>query len=236
MSRRRVCILILVLFILAFFPVSPVSAADEAGPDTSGFDLDIGAYVTDLMDNPFMAAAWGPPRYQWSPERYMDEGDRCAEKLQEYHTRFTDRGYVLYQQAAARGGFTPANKDIFSYGLFTDPDGVFIGIVRNANDPEADQYYQKMESFGSCVEKNYNAAMDMQKNDDYGGKAAVWDRAAQMFEMLGNDKAAERSRNKAEDYRDAANADSLLAALLPLPAGLAVLGIAGGFLLLRRRI
>ena len=78
-----------------------------------------------------------------------------------------------------------------------------------------------------CVQKNYDAALDMQKDDDYTGKAAVWDRAAQMFGMLGNDKRAAESRKRADEYREAADTESLLDALFqPVPAWLAIPGIA----------
>ncbi len=231
-SMALVCALIISSVLLAV----PVNAEDDAGPDTSGYDYDIGRFFTRLLDNPEMAVSFGPPRYQWDAERYMDEGDRCAEKYKEYHTRFIDRGYVVYQQVAAEKGYTPLDKPSFSRGIFTDSDGVIIGDVLNAKDPEATRAYQLMDAYGSCVQKNYDAALDMQTDDDYTGKAAVWDRAAQMFGMLGNDKRAEESRNRADEYREAADTKSLLDALFqPVPAWLVIPGIAVGWFLMRRK-
>lgn len=227
--------MVLFLVLFAACSVCPVHAVDDEGPDTSGFEYDFDAFATELLDDPFAALSWGPPRYRWDPERYMDEGDRCAEKFLEYRTRFIDRAYVIYNQNLAGQNTALVDKNTFSENIFTDPDGVFIGTVRMANDPEADRSYRLMESYGNCIRKNYDAAMSLQNTGNYSGKADVWDRAAAMFETLGNKDRADESRRTADEYREAAAADSLLAALLPSAVWLAMPAVAGGWLLIRRR-
>ena len=130
MFRHAAPAMICALIISAVLLAVPVNAEDDEGPDTSGYDYDIGGYVSRLLDDPGPALSFGPPHYQWDAERYMDEGDRCAEKFREYHTRFIDRGYIVYQQLAVTEGYTPMDKSSFSRGIFTDADSVVLGSIR----------------------------------------------------------------------------------------------------------
>jgi len=236
MDRHTMVIVILSLLLSAGLFLLPVNAEDDAGPDTSGYDLDLEGLVGGLLDNN-IGVLMSPPHYQWNAEQYMDEADECAAKYKEYHTKFIDRGYIVYQQLGSKQGFTPLDKKRFAEGIFTDPDSVILGsIFRDGNDPQAIQYHNSMIANGACVQKNYDAALNKMQKDDFKGNAAVWDRAAGMFQMLGNDKRAQESQQKADDYREAANTKSLLDALFqPLPEFLAVLGVIGGLFLLHYR-
>jgi len=229
-------IVILSLLLSAGLLLLPVNAEYDPGPDTTGYDLDLEGLVGGLLDND-MGALMSPPRYQWTAAQYMDEGDECAAKYKEYRTKFIDRGYIVYQQLGQKQGYTPLDKKRFSEGIFTDSDGVIIGsIILQEKDPEAVRYFNRMNANGACVQKNYDSALNKIQKDDLKGYAVVWDRAAGMFQMIGNDKRAQESQQKADDYRDADHTKSFLDALFePLPGWLAVLGVIGGLFLLPRR-
>lgn len=75
-----------------------------------------------------------------------------------------------------------------------------------------------MNANGACVQKNYDSALNKMQKDDFKGNAAIWDRAADMFQTLGNDKRAQESQKKADDYRNADHTKSFIDALFePLP-------------------
>lgn len=236
MDRHTIVIAIIIPVLSAGLLLFPVNAEVDAGPDTSGYDLDIGRIATGLLADD-LSVVMSPPRYQWDAERWMDEGDKCAAQYKEYHTRFIDRGYIVYQQMASKQGYTPLDKNTFSTAIFTDSDGVIIGsILLEAKDPQAVQYYNSMNAYGACIEKNYNTAMSKIQKDDFLGNAAAWDRVSGMYQMLGNDKRAQESHEKATEYREAADTKSLIDALFgPLPEWLAVLGVIGGLFLFYRR-
>jgi hypothetical protein len=229
-------IVILSLLLSAGLLLLPVNAEDYAEPDTTGYDLNLEGLVGGLLDND-MGTLMSPPRYQWTASQSMDEADECAAKYKEYRTKFIDRGYIVYQQLGQKQGYTPLDKKRFAEGIFTDSDGVIIGaILLQEKDPQAVQYFNRMNANGACVQKNYDSALNKMQKDDFKGNAEVWDRAAGMYKMVGNDKRAQESQKKADDYRKAANTKTFLDALFePLPAWLAVLGVIGGLYLLPRR-
>jgi hypothetical protein len=236
MNRHTMVIVTLSLLLSAGLLQLPVNAAYEAGPDTSGYGWDLERMAGGLLSND-LGVLLSPPRYQWNAEQTMDQADRCAEKFSEYHTKFIDRAYVVYQQRAAKDGYTPVDKNSFSKNVFSDPDGSVVGLVLvEEKDPQAIQYYDYMDKFHNCLVKNYDSALSKIPKDDLIGKAAVWDRASAMYEKLGGDKQAAQCREKANEYRDAAGAKSFLDALFePLPEWLAIVGLVGGLLLVHRR-
>lgn len=80
MKHRQLMVIVALSLLLApGLLFQPVNAEDNAGPDTSGFDLDIGRAATELLDDNWMVLV-SPPRYQWTADRYLEEGNRCAEK------------------------------------------------------------------------------------------------------------------------------------------------------------
>jgi hypothetical protein len=86
---RCAMIWVLCLLLSAGFFLTPVLAADTAGPDTSGSDLDIGRIATGILaDDPWVVLS--PPRWQWNAERYMEEGRRCAEKCRLFHDEYVN--------------------------------------------------------------------------------------------------------------------------------------------------
>ncbi len=236
MFRRATAALIALLLLGSVLLCTMAAAVDTERPDTSGYDLDLDGYVSRLLDDPLGAMVMGAPRYRWDPERYMEEGDRCAERYRTYQERFMDHAYVIYQRQSAGQGNPVMDKDTFSRGLFGDADSAVLGPILQANDPDVTENFHKMEAYGSCIRKNYNAAIGMLKDDDYPGKAAAWDRAAQMYRTLGDDDGAAQSSRKAEEYRKTAETRSLLDALFqPVPAWPVAAGVAGGLLLFRRK-
>jgi hypothetical protein len=79
MRRQMIVMMTLSLLLVPGIILLPVSAVDIAGPDTSGSDIDIGRAATELLDDNWMVLV-SPPRYQWTADRYLEEGNRCAEK------------------------------------------------------------------------------------------------------------------------------------------------------------
>lgn len=80
-------IVIFSLLLSAGLVLLPVNAEDNAGEDTSGYDLDIGRIAVGLLDND-MSVVMSPPRWQWDAERYMDEGDKCAAECELLYKKY----------------------------------------------------------------------------------------------------------------------------------------------------
>ena len=87
MDRHTIIIVIFSLLLSAGLFLLPVNAEDNAGEDTSGYDLDIGRIAVGLLDND-MSVVMSPPRWQWDAERYMDEGDKCAAECELLYKKY----------------------------------------------------------------------------------------------------------------------------------------------------
>jgi hypothetical protein len=85
MMRRQFVVLMTLSLLLGI--LLPVNAEETAGPDTSGFDIDIGRTATELLDNNGMVLM-SPPRYQWTADRYLEEGRRCADRCKDLRDKY----------------------------------------------------------------------------------------------------------------------------------------------------
>jgi len=137
----------------------PVNAEDNAEPDTSGYDWDIGQTFVEVLDRGPMALM-DPPRWQWNAERYKDEGDKCAEKCESEKKDYIRRyGSELDR---ARSTSEPV------YGV---------------------EQLQKAVAFCKCAQKYYNKAFELTKPDDYEQQAEIFEAGADLYATLGDTKA-----------------------------------------------
>jgi|GEM_PF-6624978 len=86
MCRQMIMLGALSLLLVPGF-LQPVHAGDAAGPDTSGWDLDIGGTAAEILDNNMMVLV-SPPRWQWDADRYLAKGRRCAEQCKDLRTTY----------------------------------------------------------------------------------------------------------------------------------------------------
>jgi hypothetical protein len=90
---------------------------------------------------------------------------------------------------------------------------------------------EAMEDFNYANQK-YDAAMKATSDKDYDRKARIFESAAEMYGSVGATKAQEQVENAALAARAQAAAEKIS---LPLPAWIAVVGIAGGLFMIHRR-
>jgi hypothetical protein len=224
MDRHAKVMVILSLFLSSGFLLVPVQAVDNAGPDTSGFDLDISGTIVEVLDKGPMALI-DPPRWQWDAERSKAEADRCAAEC-----KSLNKEYLQGVEAFRLSGkyFTPSEQEHCK----NPANRLFCEGKARSYDDKVDATFNKLMDFCECARKNYNSAMALTDKKDYEGQAIILESAEDLYATLEMTKEQERVRNLALGARAAAAAQSIF---LPLPAWIAACGLIGGLLLIQRK-
>jgi hypothetical protein len=222
MDRHSIIIFSLLLSAVLLFV--PVNAADSTGTDTSGFDLDIGGIAAGLLDND-MTVLISPPVYQWDAERYMDEGDKCAEKCTLQRKDYLQRVELFRQNG---GYFTPAEKESLK-----NPDKLyFLEAKAISYDSGVASSRDKMIASCNCAQRYYNKAFELTKDDDFEQQAEIFEAGTRLYETVGWTKEAQQTRKAALAARAQAAASSFS---LPLSPWVAITALIGGLLLIVRK-
>jgi hypothetical protein len=224
MDRRTKLIVIFSLLLSAGFLLLPVHAEDNAGPDTSGFDWDIGGAIVEVLEKGPMALM-DPPRWQWDAERSKAEADRCAAKCASLKKEYY-QGVEAFRVSGKY--FTPQEQE---YCKYPANHAFCEGKARSYDDGVALSFDGMIDNC-DCARKNYNSALALTGKKDYEGQASILESASGLYATLGMTKEQEKVENLAVGARAAAAAQKFS---LPLPAWIAVCGLIGGLLLIQRK-
>jgi hypothetical protein len=171
------------------------------------------------------------PGYQDTAQDYLKRADfykgACEKSTSLYNERM--RAYVR-EEAALQN----AQIDLRSLDHPTAAQRSYIMSTGfHQRDPDAAGYWETMMGACDAAQKNYNKALQMTKDDDYAGQAAIFDAGAGVYDSLGMTTEAGQTRAAADVARAHAAASDIFLPLSPLTVIAGVLGAL--FLALRKK-
>ncbi|HII99356.1 MAG TPA: hypothetical protein HA272_08950 [Methanoregula sp.] len=206
----------------------------------SGVSPALGFFGSGAMpDNNLFAAK---PGYQKTAQDYLDEGNYWKEQCEAVTAGMAEDREVCnsLDDGVSRAD---CHAEVSSkYNRSWDLSRLFLGTDKTG-------YGTATSSRGKVVmdaapvtpdacgnaKRAYSKAFQLTRDEDYDMKAEILSEGAGIYHILGMTDEARQVGEAAEAARDRKAASGLFSALLPLSAWVALLGVIGGVLVLKRR-
>jgi hypothetical protein len=179
----------------------------------------------DALSSYYFRAISRIPNYQMTAQDYLQAGDKYAAECELQKKEYIQRvesfrvSATIFTEPEKEACKNPANR-------------FFCEGKARSYDPDVASSYDGMMTNCNSAQKNYNAALAATKLKDYEGQARILESASGMYATLEMTKEQEQFEKAALAARAMADAQRLS---LPLPVWIAVCGIIGGLVLIKRK-